>query len=259
MCIIHYYSLCWNEEKILPFVMDYYSSFCTKLLIIDNESDDHSVSIIESYQNAQVRSYSSKQEIRDDLYLEIKNNVWKESRGKADWVIVCDTDEILYHPNLKEELEKISTEGYTIIKPFGFDMYSKSFPNKSLLEIRNGIDDFRHLSKCIIFDPNLIEEINFKAGCHKCYPKGKVKIYSNPNFKLLHYKNLNLDFLLLRNRRFKERLSRFNIDNKLGKHYLFDEQKITSKFENNLARAFDVFNWKPRNGIRVFFRFFAKK
>lgn len=259
MSIIHYYSLCWNEEKILPFVLDYYSSFCGKLLIMDNESDDNSISIIESYKNAQVESYSSKDEIRDDLYLEIKNNIWKQSKGKADWVIVCDIDEILYHPNLEEVLKRIKKEGYSIIKPYGFDMYSRSFPQKSLFEVRTGVADFRHLRKCIIFDPNLIDEINFKAGCHKCYPLGKVKIYSDPNFKLLHYKNLDLDYLLFRNKRFKERLSQFNIENKLGKHYLIEEQNIASKYEENIRKAFDVFLWKPKSILNSFFRFFAKK
>ncbi|HEY3372002.1 MAG TPA: glycosyltransferase family 2 protein, partial [Prolixibacteraceae bacterium] len=90
MSIIHYYTLCWNEERILSMVLDYYSEFCESMVVMDNESDDNSPSIIHSYPKATVRTYSSNGQIRDDIYLEIKNNVWKESRGKADWVIICD-------------------------------------------------------------------------------------------------------------------------------------------------------------------------
>ena len=89
MSVVHYYILCWNEERILPQVLDHYSKFCQKMVVMDNESDDRSVEIIQSYPNAEVRTYQSNSQIRNDIYLEIKNNIWKESRGKADWVIVC--------------------------------------------------------------------------------------------------------------------------------------------------------------------------
>ena len=30
---IHVHILSWNEEKILPFTLDYYSSFCEKIFV----------------------------------------------------------------------------------------------------------------------------------------------------------------------------------------------------------------------------------
>lgn len=237
MSVIHYYSLCWNEEIILPFTLDYYSGICQKIVIMDNESDDNSHSIIKSYPNAEVRTYQSNGEIRDDLYLEIKNNVWKESRGKADWVIVCDTDEVLYHPNLVAKLDELKSQGVTIIKPYGYDMYSETLPQKSLLEIKNGIKDNRHFRKCIIFNPNMIDEINYNAGCHKCKPKGEVKFYKKDDIKLLHYKHINLEHVLDRYDLLKKRLSPYNIENKLGKHYLFEKQKISMFFNKNLKKT----------------------
>ena len=45
----------------------------------------------------EVIPYSTGGKINDFKYLEIKNNAWKKSRGKADWVIVVDMDEFLYH------------------------------------------------------------------------------------------------------------------------------------------------------------------
>lgn len=259
MSIIHYYTLCWNEEKILPFVLDYYSKFCEKMVIMDNESDDNSHSIIQSYPNAEVRTYSSNGEIRDDIYLEIKNNVWKENRGKADWVIVCDTDEILFHPKLMEKLDELKAKGISIIRPYGFDMFSESFPEKNILEIKTGVEDNRLLRKCIIFNPNMIEEINYKAGCHKCFPQGQVKFYAKDDFKLLHYKSLSLEYLINRYEMFRKRLSGFNLENRLGKHYLTEKEQIKKKYLNNLARSYNVFEPHRKNIFSSILGLFTSK
>lgn len=259
MSVIHYYSVCWNEEKILPFVLDYYAPICEKIVIMDNESDDNSPSLIKSYPNAEVRTYSSKGEIRDDIYLEIKNNVWKESKGKADWVIVCDIDEILYHPQLMAKLDQLKNEGISIIRPHGFDMYSESYPKKSLLEITKGIKDNRHLGKCIIFNPNLIEEINYKTGCHKSYPTGQVIFYKKDDIKLLHYKCLELEFLINRFDILRKRLSNYNIENKFGKHYLIEKESISRNYSINLSHAKNVFKPAPQGIWGVIYDFFRPK
>lgn len=259
MSVIHYYSICWNEEKILPFVLDYYAPICEKIVVMDNESDDNSPSIINSYTNAEVRSYSSNGEIRDDIYLDIKNNIWKESRGKADWVIVCDTDEILYHPHLMDKLDELKEKGISIIRPHGFDMYSESYPQKSLLEITNGIKDNRLLGKCIIFNPNLIKEINYKTGCHKCFPVGQIKFYKKYDIKLLHYKSIELEFLIDRFEMFRKRLSDYNRENKFGKHYMTEKESIKMKFYTNLSNATNVFKSSPQGFLGLIYDYFRPK
>lgn len=247
MSIVHYYSVCWNEEKILTFVLDYYSKFCDKMVVMDNESDDKSISIINSFSNVELRSYSSNGEFRDDINLEIKNNIWKESRGKADWVIVCDTDELLYHPDLTKKLDELKDKGISIIKPQGFNMMAESFPQKSLLEITTGIKDSKHMSKCIIFNPNMIEEINFRTGCHKCFPTGQVKYYRKDDVKLLHYKYLDLDFLIERFDILRKRLSKYNLENNFGKHYLAEKESIRKTYFTNLANSTDIFMLPPQS------------
>ncbi|MBW8332385.1 MAG: glycosyltransferase family 2 protein [Prolixibacteraceae bacterium] len=259
MSIIHYYSVCWNEEKILPFVLDYYSKFCDKMVVMDNESDDNSPAIINSYPNVELRSYSSNGEFRDDINLEIKNNLWKESRGKADWVIVCDTDEILYHSQLIAKLDELKSIGISIIRPHGFDMYAESYPQKSLLEITNGIKDNRLLGKCIIFNPNLIEEMNYRTGCHKCYPTGHVRFYKKDDIKLLHYKCMELEFLIERFDILRKRLSNYNIVNKFGKHYLIEKELIRKNYLINLSNATNVFQPAPEGILGVIYDYFRPR
>ena len=59
-----------------------------------------------------------------------------------------------------------TNQGINIIKPYGFDMYAEDYPKNSLLELKTGIKDNRLLGKCIIFNPNSLEEINYKTGYH---------------------------------------------------------------------------------------------
>ena len=224
--IIHYYTLCWNEEKILPFVLKYYSEYCDKMVFYDNQSTDNSHQIINSFKNTEIKTFATNNQLHDGIQLELKNNVWKESRGIADWVIVCDTDEMLYHPHFIKKLEELKEKNVSIIKPHGYEMVSESFPEKDFLEIKTGVKDNRHLGKCIIFNPNLISEINFKAGCHQCAPKGKVKFYKRKDFKLLHYKYLGMDYLINRFDILKNRLSHYNIENRFGKHYLIEKKNL---------------------------------
>ena len=43
---IEAYIVTWNEEKILPFVLDHYAEFCDRIVLLDNWSDDSSYEII---------------------------------------------------------------------------------------------------------------------------------------------------------------------------------------------------------------------
>ena len=101
------YVICWNEEVMLPYYLRHYEIFCDKIIIYDNMSTDRSQEIIKAHPKCELRLYDSKGEVRDDLYLKIKNHAWKEARGQGiDYVIVGDTDEFLYHPNILKIFER---------------------------------------------------------------------------------------------------------------------------------------------------------
>jgi len=67
--IIHAHILAFNEEKILPFTLDYYSSFCKKIFIYDNMSTDSSDDIYEQYPNVIVKKWNSNNEINELNYI----------------------------------------------------------------------------------------------------------------------------------------------------------------------------------------------
>ena len=72
---IDVYTLCWNEEVRLPYFLRHYEKFANKIVVFDNESDDGSRKLVEDHPKAILKTYSTDGKIRDDMYLQIKNNV----------------------------------------------------------------------------------------------------------------------------------------------------------------------------------------
>jgi len=224
---IDLYSICYNEELILPYFIKHYSTFVSNITIYDNYSTDNSNNILKE-SNCNVIKYDSNNQIRDDIYLNIKNNCWKDS--KADFVIVCDTDEFLYC-DLKT-LQYCKDNKFTLISPFGYNMISHSLPktsNQIYEEIQYGVFD-KNFSKCIIFDPKEIEDINYEPGCHTIKPRGNIKTYNMNDVKLLHYKFLSLDYVINKNKIYNSRLSDINKQHNWGLHYQYTIEKITEEY-----------------------------
>jgi hypothetical protein len=243
--IIHLYTICWNEEKMLPFFLDYYSDYVDKITVFDNYSTDNSEQILKRYKNVKVLKYNSDNKINEILYLKIKNNSWKKSSGKADFVIVCDIDEFLYSEDLAQIIKYIKENKYTIVKPFGYQMVSEFYPDyrkeKKITDIvKTGYSDNKWLSKSILFDPNKIIEINYSPGCHECSPTGKINFYKSINLKFLHYKDLSIDHLVQRKKELGMRLSQINIENGWATYYLEEEAKTIEEFESRVKKSVKI-------------------
>ena len=72
--IVHAFFVCYNEENILPHLIRYYSTFCEKIIILDNNSTDNSVKIIESFPNTEVIPFESNEEFHDGIHIKLKND-----------------------------------------------------------------------------------------------------------------------------------------------------------------------------------------
>lgn len=230
--IIHLYAVCWNEAAITPLFLKYYNKFIDKYHIYDNGSNDGTLELIKN-DIIEIIHFETNGNIDDERYLEIKNNVWKRSRGKADWVIVCDFDELIYTTeDIKKHLKKTKA---TIFKPTGYNMYSKTFPVKGLIEdVKNGVKDVAY-DKMILFNPHKIIETNYFPGCHTANPTGIVKI-DNSSLSLLHYKNLGINYVLQKVRAYKKR-NELNYTKGYGIHYHYEEEKIINDFHQNLNNS----------------------
>lgn len=227
--------IAWNESETIHLTLKHYLSFCRSVTVFDNFSTDNTREIAESM-GAKVQLFGIQGELNDKEYLKVKNHCWKGS--DADWVIVCDCDEILWHPKLGEVLR--SNIGMaTIFNCFGWNIFSNEIPKENWLEITTGVQDINY-SKHIIFDPKKITEINYQYGCHSFTPegpKGKIEWGSEPLF-LLHYKQVGgAKRLADRHAIYAPRLSQINKKWEMGKQYEEPSQDTIKYFNDNLALA----------------------
>jgi len=219
--LIDAHILAWNEERILPYTLDHYSSFCRNIYIYDNMSTDGSDEIYKKYDKVKVIKWDSKDEINELNYVRLKSSGYREYSSDCDWVIVCDCDEFLYHPDLLPRLKKYKEHGVTVPKISGHDMVSESFPaysgDKLTDIVKTGSQIYDVMCKSIIFDPKL--KVTYGIGGHSFTAPGMI-ISEDRDLKLLHYKFLGFDYVESLYEARAERLSEFNKANKFGEHYL---------------------------------------
>jgi hypothetical protein len=231
--IVHAFFVCYNEENILPHMLRYYSTFCEKITILDNNSTDNSVEIINSFPNTDVIPFDSNESFHDGVHIKLKNNVWKSSVGYADYVILGDTDEFLYHENMIDFLIKAKENGVTLFKPEGYHMIANPElvlePNDNILDhVKDGVRT-PVLDKMMMFDCNKITEINYGFGCHHANPVGEIVL--NNDLKMLHYKFLGLKDYLYKNKIRAERLSGFNKENGFGLYYMYSDDEHIADYQ----------------------------
>jgi glycosyltransferase involved in cell wall biosynthesis len=225
--------IAWNRQDTIGFTIKHYQQFCSRVFIYDNHSDDLTREIAAEL-GAIVRTFGKPGTLDDQAYLDIKNNCWKTS--KADWVIVVDDDEILYHPDLGFHLELATVMGSTIFRPQGFNIHSDEMPKESFLEILTG-EPNENYSKLCIFNPKQVKEIRYNFGCHAARPVGNL-VYDKANLILLHYRNIGgVERLITRHREYEKRLSEINRRYNLGHHYTESEQSKRSQWEELSKRS----------------------
>jgi len=113
----------------------------------------------------------------EDAAQELKSNVWKSS--KADWVVVCDVDELVQIDS--KELAKL--KDIDLIQFKGYHMMNKDSV-KELKDINYGYPDW-YYNKACIFRPT-IEKVDFDIGGHMCVISKSLRL-SKLKYKLLHY------------------------------------------------------------------------
>ncbi|HDY89095.1 MAG TPA: hypothetical protein ENH82_13395 [bacterium] len=222
------YAVCYNEAQLLPYYIRHYQSFCSKVVIYDNYSNDGSKQIARSM-GAEVRLFGNSQ-LDDREYLKIKNNCWKGSG--ADFIIVGDLDEFIYHPDIVNHLKWCKSKKIALPSIEGYNIYSEITPTTKgqiYEQIRTGFYD-KNFSKQAIFSPK-IKEINFGFGCHTNRAKGVKggKMY------LLHYRCIGgVQDMINRHRMYAMRMCDFNKQRKFGAHYFRNKEQLLKEWQKNI-------------------------
>lgn len=228
------YVMCFNEEDTLPLTLSYYNSFCSKVVLLDNFSTDKSREIALLDFGCEVRLFGRQGVLDDREYTKLKNNVWKGSQ--ADFVIIVDADEILWHSDITTQLIEAKRLGFSILETYGWQVFSNDVPRESWLEITTGFHDPNY-SKLCIFDPKKVKEINYVHGCHVAKPVYDGCIMK-PNLTLFHYRNVGgVHRLIERHALYRERLSDWNKRFNAGHHYTYDDDRRKKEWEEQLKKS----------------------
>jgi glycosyltransferase involved in cell wall biosynthesis len=252
--IIHAYIYTYNVARILDYSLRYYSRFCDKIFVYDNGSTDNTKEICAKYEKACHVPYNTDTVCLyydEQILVDKKSTDYKQSRGKADWAIIVDTDELLYHPDLLNILQRYKDSGIklaTTIENFivfnGWPQDPDLFKNTFYLRSKS-------VGKCILVDPSYT--ISYGVGCHTTITENSKIIsqtgnsledlnklvetdgISRPELYFIHFKILDIPFLTMNFRDLNSRRSPRMIKNGWGYHYnqiddcIRDLQKIVAR------------------------------
>jgi hypothetical protein len=241
------HTVCYNEEKLLPFFLDYYAQFASRITLWDNFSTDATEAIAKSYTKTtvEIRKFNTNNEFREDVHIHIKNNCWKGDR--ADWVVVCDVDEFLYTADLPAFLAQ--RDQFHVFKPVGYNMVSEKFPEYGPLliteQIKAGVRA-ENYSKMVLFNSRVVKEIDYGAGAHTANPRGDsaISLYDarafNEDLKLLHYKNISFEYRYRKNKEYAPRVGAISRQFNWNVHFSRDEQSQRDDFDRLLKNAIRI-------------------
>ena len=227
------YTFLYNEEKILPYFLKHYSQYVNKIIVYNNESTDSSIEILNDWKECEIeiREFNTDNHYDEQTLLNLKNSCWKDC--DSDYVIVCDMDELLYHPNLIEFIEKQRYTDY--FTTTGYHMIGDEIPTdytKQIYEIiQNGTPDNQY-NKNVLFRRKNITETNYAPGAHSSSFKGTERLIncSVEELKLLHYKWLSPEYVADKHIHYGQRRSQHSINNGWGSHYGLTRDRILHDF-----------------------------
>jgi glycosyltransferase involved in cell wall biosynthesis len=235
MVIVDVFTMGWNEEKVLPHFIDHYKKFCRNVTFYNNCSTDNSVEICKS--NGVEVINTGLDEINEFKYCEIKQNSYKNS--DADFVIVVDTDEFVYHPDIIILLENYKNSGVTLPKTRGYTMSTNDgYPEVGQIinKIKRGIPSINYAKRCI-FNPKL--DIKWAVGCHKLISvDGKVKESDQEDLSVLHYKFIDRQEIHSKKLAYSRRMSEQNKTYGFATHYNnYDYNETEKWFDDHIINS----------------------
>ena len=252
---IYLCTVCYNEMDILPWVIDYWKRIpVTKAVVYDNGSTDGTIEYLSKFPWIEIRNFKTEGQ-DDQIQAVIKNNAWKEAKGKADFVVVCDMDEFLWG-DIDGELQKMKEGGYNILGNPWYAFCGNEYPKyeegkylhqlirKGYKQYINHMEEYKHLGKFMIIDPNITESTNWSVGNHILYDiKPFFKLYVTDKITTFHInKGFGEDYFVKKRKRMGKNLSETNKRNGMCVEYNYPEAKSRQEYRNYQSQSVDISN-----------------
>lgn len=188
----------YNEERLVPYFLRHYETIADRIFVWDDDSTDQTVKLLSKHPKV-IFLKKDKKGLDDEYFVNDLFPKYEQiSRGTADWVIVVDADEYVYHPDLLRVLADSKEVGVEAIQCKGYAMISDHFPTTNgqiYDEVFMGVDDWLE-SKWVIHSTTA--KVRYKKGRHgQIVNETSVKRsrYKYTGVKLLHYRYLGEDWI----------------------------------------------------------------
>ena len=167
---LHVYTMTWNEEYMIKYFLRYYETVADRIFVIDDNSSDGTRDIVKTCPKTTLLPYPFPSGFNEYDKTNCFATEYRKYSRDAEWVIVGDCDEFIYHPDLRNFLDKKRAEGRRAIKATGYFFASKEIPNTEgqlfdAMPYHHRLRKIKHsYDREVVFDPKL--DVKFKPGCH---------------------------------------------------------------------------------------------
>ena len=237
------YVSCWNNADILGFFFRHYDPIVRTYVVFDDGSTDGSAAMLAAHPRVEVQELPTAlpSESRAMVTLSPAESCWRKTSADADWVIICDVDEHLYHRNLGGYLAACKAQEITILPALGYQMLSDRLPAGGLLadQVTRGAP-FEKMSKLNIFNPQAIERLNYGVGRHRAAPIGRVIAPDEDELLNLHFKYLDFERVMTRHAASAMRLNKTDRENGWGHRWQYSREELQADWAAFETRAIDV-------------------
>lgn len=189
-----------NNADILPWFLRHYETFCERMIFWDDQSTDGTRELLKAHPNCDMREWPFDTGLDDDAFLRFSYAAYRTAVGRADWVMLVDADEFIYHRGDMKEHLRNALSITTVCRTQGFNMAGQGvptlLPGVQLYDLMPLGVHAPVYAKPVIFDPRM--EIRWMRGKQELeFVDGAV--HPTPLLKLLHYRYLGADYTRKRN------------------------------------------------------------
>lgn len=197
--IIHLHCFSWNDAQLLPHFFQHHEGWVDHFHFWDLSSTDGTLQLLGSHPRVTVHSYEVEGASLVNTQRQRFNDVWRISRGTADWVLLLSADEQLHHPELRDYLQRRTDDGVTAIKAIGYEMLSNRAPSefdtgRALSEQLTQGCRSPGLDRLVAISPSAVTATNFAPGQHHAWPEGHVVWPASSELLLLRFQMLSPEY-----------------------------------------------------------------